>query len=441
MDITPFGDGRDEDDLGREARPQRDRASPDDDGAVLAFSAGTIRLRAVNKAMIVDGMRDEAVANAAIRLGPLFATTNRFGNAEIDISGLPDGVHDLEIDGEVTSTDAVGPDLEIPDGADYIWAPFRAKVEKVGLDVTPVDGTADLDLVSGALRAALRPMWIASGAITEGGMVRVEHVIIHHTAGFNARSDLNALAYGGGVSAHYLVPPTGETIKLVREVDRAWHAGYSHWQGREALNKLSIGIEITHHDGPFNPEQIDAVEELVGRIVAASPDLMPQNIIAHSDIALNRPAARPPKTLNRKSGDPSSRFPWERLEARQWGLVPEARALPDAFLGGYFVHRPDGALVRGDRDSAQVYGGEVVDEVEDAVAGLQEHLALIGYYVGAVDGQFGSVTGWAVRLFQQHIFSGIRQTGDDPENSGDGRCDRATAEMLIAVRAAPGLGM
>ena len=46
------------------------------------------------------------------------------------------------------------------------------------------------------------------------------------------------------VSAHYVLAEDGTPYRLVPEERVAWHAGRSHWRGREALNGTSIGIEI-----------------------------------------------------------------------------------------------------------------------------------------------------------------------------------------------------
>ena len=46
------------------------------------------------------------------------------------------------------------------------------------------------------------------------------------------------------VSSHYLVHEDGRITQMVRESDRAWHAGKSSWRGRTDINSLSIGIEI-----------------------------------------------------------------------------------------------------------------------------------------------------------------------------------------------------
>jgi len=44
-------------------------------------------------------------------------------------------------------------------------------------------------------------------------------------------------------SAHLLIRRDGEIVQFVSFNERAWHAGKSAWQGREACNDYSIDIE------------------------------------------------------------------------------------------------------------------------------------------------------------------------------------------------------
>ena len=46
------------------------------------------------------------------------------------------------------------------------------------------------------------------------------------------------------VSAHALIRRDGELVQYVPFHRRAWHAGPSHYQGRERCNDFSIGIEL-----------------------------------------------------------------------------------------------------------------------------------------------------------------------------------------------------
>src|SRR5471032_1240743 len=46
------------------------------------------------------------------------------------------------------------------------------------------------------------------------------------------------------VSAHFVVRRDGAILQFVSIDERAWHAGRSHWDGRDALNDWSIGVEL-----------------------------------------------------------------------------------------------------------------------------------------------------------------------------------------------------
>jgi len=121
------------------------------------------------------------------------------------------------------------------------------------------------------------------------------------------------------VSAHYVLAEDGTAYRLVPEDRVAWHAGQSHWRGREALNATSIGIEIVNlhgdrHDYP--PRQIAALIELCRAVLARHPAIVPQNVVGHSDIAPQRKI------------DPGLRFPWKTLADAGIGLCPKSDAAP-----------------------------------------------------------------------------------------------------------------
>jgi N-acetylmuramoyl-L-alanine amidase len=123
------------------------------------------------------------------------------------------------------------------------------------------------------------------------------------------------------VSAHYVLAEDGAPYRLVAEDQVAWHAGRSHWRGREALNATSIGIEVVnlHGDRHHYPEaQISALVELCRGILGRHPGIVPRNVVGHSDIAPKRKI------------DPGLRFPWARLAACGIGLWPRPGAKPVA---------------------------------------------------------------------------------------------------------------
>ena len=106
------------------------------------------------------------------------------------------------------------------------------------------------------------------------------------------------------VSSHLLIRRTGEIVQYVPFLKRAWHAGLSNFQGRERCNDFSIGIELEGIDDvPYTDEQYEQLGQVVKILQQAWPNLTPERIVGHSDIAPER------KT------DPGPAFDWPRLFA------------------------------------------------------------------------------------------------------------------------------
>lgn len=126
---------------------------------------------------------------------------------------------------------------------------------------------------------------------------------------------------GVRVSAHFLVDREGSITQFVNCDQRAWHAGVSRFQGREACNDFSIGIELEGTDtASYSDAQYRALSALIPALFAAYPQLSVEAIVGHSDIAPGR------KT------DPGPAFDWSRLrrDLAARGLVPGASASSDA---------------------------------------------------------------------------------------------------------------
>ena len=106
------------------------------------------------------------------------------------------------------------------------------------------------------------------------------------------------------VSSHLVVARDGTVTQYVGFAERAWHAGKSVYQGREACNDFSVGVELEGTDTlPYEPTQYVALAEVVAALCAAYPRLSPDALVGHSDIAPGR------KT------DPGPAFDW--LHARR----------------------------------------------------------------------------------------------------------------------------
>jgi AmpD protein len=104
------------------------------------------------------------------------------------------------------------------------------------------------------------------------------------------------------VSAHLLIRRDGTVEQYVSFNDRAWHAGKSVWQGREACNDYSIGIECEGTDeSPYDDAQYATLARLLPLLLEAYPAMAPGRIVGHSDVAPGR------------KSDPGSAFDWTRV--------------------------------------------------------------------------------------------------------------------------------
>lgn len=175
------------------------------------------------------------------------------------------------------------------------------------------------------------------GARRHGGAPSL--VVLHYTAMASAPAALERLCSEeppeglGPVSAHYLVSERGEVWQMVREADRAWHAGAGNWRGCEDVNSHSVGIELAN-DGtaPFAEPQMAALEALLPGIMARW-GIGAGGVIGHSDMAPGR------KT------DPGPRFDWRRLARRGLALWPDDAPEGDfaADLAAIGYRLPEGA--------------------------------------------------------------------------------------------------
>jgi AmpD protein len=116
------------------------------------------------------------------------------------------------------------------------------------------------------------------------------------------------------VSSHLSVRRNGDLTQYVKFTDRAWHAGKSQFEGREACNDFSIGIELEGTDTlAYDAAQYRALARAIAALCAAYPRLSADRVVGHSDIAPGR------KT------DPGPAFDWPQarvLIARACAHLP-----------------------------------------------------------------------------------------------------------------------
>ena len=91
------------------------------------------------------------------------------------------------------------------------------------------------------------------------------------------------------VSAHLLIRRDGELVQFVPFRHRAWHSGVSCFQGRDACNDFSIGIELEGTDDlPYSEAQYETLTAVTKALLASYPGLHKDRITGHADIAPGR---------------------------------------------------------------------------------------------------------------------------------------------------------
>jgi len=124
------------------------------------------------------------------------------------------------------------------------------------------------------------------------------------------------LIRGAEVSAHFLIRRDGALLQFVSVHDRAWHAGRSHWCGRDNCNDFSVGIELEGLEHtPFEAAQYEALARLLRDLAQLWPIAQ---AVGHEHIAPGR------------KQDPGKAFDWPLL-ARLTGWTA-ARFPPAALL-------------------------------------------------------------------------------------------------------------
>ncbi|MCA9941838.1 MAG: N-acetylmuramoyl-L-alanine amidase [Ardenticatenaceae bacterium] len=378
---------------------------------------------------------DQNISGAAVRIvsggtSLVQGTTNNSGRVTLNLSSLPDGTYQLQIEPVNHTADPVGPAIGTATGGpNPIW---RRLETDISVRNNQIISTASFHITfrGNQITALIQPVWIRSphqGNRAAG--TTITSIIVHHTGGTQAANAINwFLNPSNSVSAHYVIDIDGRVVKMVHESRRSNHAGRAYWDGQTSMNSSSVGIEIVNRSGPYTTEQYTSLLELIRRIRVAHPTIPANAIIGHSDIALNTN----PQRLGRKAGDPGDEFDWSRLENAGLGLIVRAGPHPPTIYGNFFTEVPNGRLRNGDNDANNRYGGASRSSITSAVIQeLQTDLSDIGYFC-PVDGSFGQQTLWAVNMFQDHFFSGARQRTDT--NFQRGEVDLRTAEMIKSVR-------
>jgi len=112
-------------------------------------------------------------------------------------------------------------------------------------------------------------------------------LIVLHTTEAPARSSLNKLCDRG--EAHFCVTEEGSVYRIVDRDREAFHAGRSMWNGKEDVDKFSVGIEcVGYHNKSMSTVQLAAIRDLVKELqrMYRIPD---ERVVSHCHVAYGAP--------------------------------------------------------------------------------------------------------------------------------------------------------
>lgn len=171
------------------------------------------------------------------------------------------------------------------------WLTQVRRVPSPNCDARPVDAEVSLLVVHGI---SLPPGEFGGDAIER---------LFCNTLNPDSHPYFREIA-GLRVSAHVLIRRDGSAVQFVPLPMRAWHAGVSSFEGRERCNDFSIGIELEGTDTvAYTAKQYRRLIGLTRLLMKHFPQITPQRVIGHSDIAPGR------KT------DPGPVFDWQRFRS------------------------------------------------------------------------------------------------------------------------------
>lgn len=147
--------------------------------------------------------------------------------------------------------------------------------------------------------------WIASSNFNRRTTEAVNYLVLHSTC--MATNDIEECIRlfqkrESQVSSHYIVAKDGRIVQMVRETDRAWHAGLTDWRGISDMNSCSIGIEMAHRDQDERDDWPDAQMAAVAHLLAdirLRHRIPNDQVVFHSEVAAPKGRKTDPRDFDR----------------------------------------------------------------------------------------------------------------------------------------------
>jgi len=127
------------------------------------------------------------------------------------------------------------------------------------------------------------------------GTREITAIVIHHTGSMNIDGTINWFQMPvAKVSAHYIVGRQGQVVQMVKDEDKAWHAGRSAMNPRSSppgepnVNNFSIGIELVgDNDSGFTDKQLASLYALC-ELLIVKYKIKPERVVGHCHISPGR---------------------------------------------------------------------------------------------------------------------------------------------------------
>jgi AmpD protein len=159
-----------------------------------------------------------------------------------------------------------------------------------------------------------------------GGEADIDTIVIHYTAGESGKSSAKWLCtklykdkkgnlLKVNASAHAVIDKDGTIFELIDKKDKAWHCGFSRFDGKLNVNDFSIGYELDNKDGnkySYTEEQYKTLAWCIINDMKKYPKITKERIVSHQLIREEYKKHKPKSPAEDKT-DPGMLFDWNKL--------------------------------------------------------------------------------------------------------------------------------
>lgn len=187
----------------------------------------------------------------------------------------------------------------LSDWVSYIYENFKRKNWRKKEDMEDEKKQEDFtrqkeEIIIDHITIPVKPIkvtWIPSPHFSARGETEIDAIVLHHTGSTIESAISWTKMKESKVSYHYLVAKTGDLYQMVKEKDKAWHAGVSVLQGKNNVNKFSIGIAFEGKgEGtiPYTKEQYEMGAYLCKLLKKKYERIKNDRIVGHKQVAPER---------------------------------------------------------------------------------------------------------------------------------------------------------